>query len=112
MNNKENANLTCNIKPTLESQTIESMNILTVGAGTNCPKGGDSGHGGLTTIVFENDASTDMRVEVDGKYYGNVDRIVLTFGGDTECDTLIKALSFARDALIKQRAVNWHNIRW
>ena len=96
----------------LATKTIESMNILTVGAGTNCPKGGDSGHGGLTTIVFENDASTDMRVEVDGKYYGNVDKIVLTFGGDTECDTLIKALGFARDALIKQRAVNWHNIRW
>ena len=32
----------------IKSKVITSANILQVSAGTNCPQGGDAGHGGRT----------------------------------------------------------------
>lgn len=84
------------------TKTIENLNVLTVGAGTNCPCGGDSGYGGLTILLFENDASTDMRIELDGITYDNINKVQLIFGGDSECETVIQGLRFQLDQLEKQ----------
>jgi hypothetical protein len=84
-----------------------SFNIMTVRVGTNCPRGGDSGHGGRTIIEFEDLSSTDMSVTLNGEeqsLMGN--KIRLVFGGDCECDGLIECLEFAAKALKAQSKVN------
>lgn len=48
------------------SITFENFNILKVDVGTNCPCGGDTGHGGRTLLRFTNEGSTDMWVRIDG----------------------------------------------
>ena len=90
----------------LASKSFESLNILRVDVGTNCPCGGDSGHGGRTLLRFTNEASTDMRIRVDGGAQVEVQSIELIFGGDTECETLIQALEFALGALKTFTAAN------
>ena len=37
----------------LVEYTATSANILTVRVGTNCPQGGDSGHGGKTVLSLQ-----------------------------------------------------------
>ena len=83
----------------IASTSFESLNVLAVDAGTNCPRGGDSGHGGRTLIRFTNEVSTDMRVCIDGELQQEVSSVELVFGGDTECQTVIQALEFALGAL-------------
>ena len=83
-----------------EKHTATSGNVLSVTIETNCPRGGDSGHGGRTLLELKDEGSTDMEVEV---IPGGVR---LRFGGDTECETLIECLRWAADSLAKQRAAN------
>ena len=45
---------------------ITSANILYVEAGTNCPQGGDGGHGGMTYFMLEDDAGQGLDVKVNG----------------------------------------------
>jgi hypothetical protein len=85
----------------IASKTFEHFNILKVDAGTNCPCGGDTGHGGRTLIRFTNEASTDMRVRVDNGQQIDAQAVEIVFGGDAECETVIQALEFMLDALKK-----------
>lgn len=74
---------------------IVNLNIIEVSVGTNCPQGGDSGHGGRTIISFRDLASTDMRFRTDIKSdYTDIGYIELFFGGDAEKITLIEGLEF------------------
>lgn len=88
------------------SKTFTSCNILKCSASTNCPKGGDSGHGGRTVLVLEDLASTDMSIEVDNQEAVQAEKVKLIFRGDTECETFIKALAFASKALAKKTKLN------
>ena len=80
-----------------------SCNIIEVEVGTNCPQGGDSGHGGKTYFRIEDLGSTDMSCIVTGQSCGNAGCIEITFGGDCECDTFIEALEWAVKKLKEQR---------
>lgn len=71
---------------TLEA-TISDCNILKLTVQHNGTKGGDSGHGGFTSITLEDQASTDM--EVNGR---ETSKVNIRFGGDAERRTLIQAL--------------------
>jgi hypothetical protein len=79
--------------------TFESLNIITVHAGTNCPAGGDSGHGGRTIFGITNNASSDLRVGVNGEPPTEVNAVEIVLGGDTECETFIQALEHALNVL-------------
>ena len=77
----------------ISATTFESLNIITVHAGTNCPAGGDSGHGGRTIFGITNDASTDLRVGINEALPTEVNSVEIVLGGDTECETFIQALA-------------------
>ncbi len=85
------------------TNTFENANILTVTAGTNCPAGGDSGHGGRTLLRIVNDASTDISVRIDGGELQQVDSVEIILGGDTECETFTQALEYAVSVLRLQQ---------
>jgi hypothetical protein len=87
------------IKIPLTSRTFANANILRIDVGTNCPCGGDAGHGGRTVLRFVNEGATNMHVRIDGGASLSPDQIELVFGGDTENETLIQALEFAVAAL-------------
>jgi hypothetical protein len=94
-----------------KSKTFTNANILKATVGTNCPQGGDSGHGGKTVLSLENIASTDMRVYYKDRHGKEVDilevdSVSLIFSGDAECDTLIQSLEFAVKILKAQRSIN------
>jgi hypothetical protein len=86
--------------------TFASLNIITVHAGTNCPAGGDSGHGGRTIFGITNDASSDLRVGVNGESPSEVNSVEIVLGGDTECETFIQALEHALNVLKAQVTAN------
>jgi hypothetical protein len=87
---------------TVETRQREfnSANILRVTVGTNCPQGGDTGHGGRTILVLEDGGGTDIRVNAGER------SVELVFGGDTECETLIDTLEFAAKTLKDMRSRN------
>ncbi len=76
-----------------EVEEFSSANTLRVTAGTNCLKGGDSGHGGRTILILDGSGNTDIHFSVNG------DRVKVVLGGDTECETLIDGLEFAAKTL-------------
>ena len=80
-----------------------SANILQIKVSTNCPMGGDGGHGGKTEIEFTDMGGTEMQIEQyrEGKFK-------LIFKGDTECETLIECLEFAARELRRQVKNNRH----
>ena len=69
------------------TETFTSANILKATISHNGFQGGDAGHGGYVILKLENEASTSM--QVDGR---DADEVTLTFTGDTERDTLLRAL--------------------
>lgn len=75
-------------------------NILKAIVETNCPQGGDSGHGGVTTFELVDLASTDLAIEKTEKGF------IIKMRGDSECGTLIDALKFAACELEFQWGVN------
>lgn len=80
--------------------TIRSYNQLTVEVGTNCPMGGDSGHGGRTYLRINNDLCTNWRVRLvdERSRTYTVDQpclLEIILGGDAEHRTLLQALRFA-----------------
>ena len=88
----------------IKSKVITNANILQVSAGTNCPQGGDAGHGGRTYFKIENQAGTSMVIKVNGNETdlstdGNFEVIL---AGDTECETFLRALKFAVNVLENQ----------
>lgn len=81
------------------SREIISANILEVEAGSNGYYGGDSGHGSRTYFRIEDLASTDMEVNIIDAGNGHVKGFEVTLGGDTELETMIKALKFITQCL-------------
>ena len=69
-------------------QKFESANIIGVTVEHNGFCGGDAGHGGYVEITIEDLASTNM--EICGE---ECSKMVLTFRGDSERDTLLSALN-------------------
>ena len=80
------------------STMFYGANVLAVEVGSNCPQGGDSGHGGRSYLAFTDEGGTDMRVRVTNDGADPV-KIELIFGGDSENYTLIKCLEFALSVL-------------
>lgn len=78
---------------------ITSANILCVEVGTNCPQGGDSGHGGRTVLRFLDYAGTAMAASINGSAQLDAQKFEIVFGGDCEHQTLIEALEFALQVL-------------
>ena len=89
------------------TQYVETnCNILQVEVKTNCPQGGDSGHGGHTVFELKDLAATDITVIPIQAGREGAGGVRLEFGGDTECETLIKCLRFAADELERQWRAN------
>jgi hypothetical protein len=89
--------------PKIEESVYYSANILRVAAGTNCPQGGDAGHGGKTIFRLTDEGATHMVVRVNGEEYpADVHSVAIEVGGDTECATFIEALEFALPVLKRQ----------
>jgi len=82
-------------KLTLHSKEITNANILKVQVGTNCPQGGDHGHGGRTLFRLIDRASTSMRCRVNRGPLVEASEIEIVLGGDAEHATFIEALEFA-----------------
>ena len=82
---------------------IPNCNILEVEAGTNCPRGGDTGHGGRTYFRIQDLASTDIHANVI-KNMGN-GGIEVSLGGDAELYTIIAALKFIVNTLEEQSGI-------
>ncbi len=83
---------------------IGGINQLGVEAGTNAPRGGDSGHGGRTFVRITEEGGTDWRVVVtsengDEETFDNPSAFSIVLGGDSELTTIIQALEFAVAAL-------------
>jgi len=83
----------------LMEHTAESCNCLQIQVGTNCPMGGDSGHGGRTVLRLTDEAGTDLRCGINGGRAEPVDSIEIVLGGDSEHDTFIEVLAFALSVL-------------
>lgn len=79
-----------------------SANILNVSVGTNCPQGGDAGHGGRTMLRLIDEAGTAWRVTVDGKTTVDPGTIEIVLYGDCEAETFAESLEFAAKTLLEQ----------
>jgi hypothetical protein len=86
-------------KITMFSRTITSACILTVEAGSNCPQGGDSGHGGHTIFRLIDEGATAMDVGVDGQTPQSAKRIEIVLGGDCEAECFAQALEFGAQVI-------------
>lgn len=67
---------------------------MTVGVGTNCPQGGDRGHGGRTTLRISVGGGY-LRVGTNGEQPKEVRSVQLYLDGDAEAECLVEALEFA-----------------
>ena len=100
------------IKLEAQMKELSFSNCLGIVAGTNCPKGGDSGHGGRTYLRIENLGGTDMSVRLDKSgLFNQVEAIEIMLGGDSECETLIDALKFALRILENQFKGSEENVK-
>lgn len=93
-------------KIAVTSKTFEHANILQVTVGTNCPAGGDSGHGGRTLFRIKDLGGTDMSVRIDGGELQSVGSLDIILGGDSECATFMQALEHALGVLRAQSRTN------
>jgi hypothetical protein len=93
---------------TIKIQTVYKLiggiNQLGVEAGTNAPKGGDSGSGGRTYLRITEQGGTVWSVTVVDEHgdlhsFDSPSEIAITLGGDSELSTMIRALEFALVAL-------------
>ena len=88
--------------------TITGANVLAVEAGTNCPQGGDGGHGGRALLRFVDLACTGWSLTVqDNDRHLTIDNprsVELVFLGDSEADGLARALEKAARHLRDQLA--------
>ncbi len=89
-------------KLTLHSKEIHNANILKVHVGTNCPHGGDRGHGGRTLFRLTDLGSTSMQCRVNGGPLVDASEVEIVLGGDAEHATFIEALEFASGVLRAQ----------
>lgn len=70
--------------------------VLSTTVRTTGYRGGDSGHGGRTEIVFEDRGGTDISA---GCTDGGGRKVTIRLGGDAELRLIIAALRFAADSL-------------
>lgn len=80
------------------SREVVSCNVLEVEAGTTGYCGGDTGHGGRTYFRIQDLASTDINIQSFITPCGNKE-FEITLGGDTELETMIRALRFITKVL-------------
>jgi hypothetical protein len=78
-----------------DEYTASDANILTVMASSNCPQGGDSGHGGRTYFALVDEANTDLNVRVNDGHWQEAGKIEVMLGGDSENTTFRNCLSAA-----------------
>lgn len=88
---------------TIHGHSITNFCMMTVHAGTNCPQGGDSGHGGRTVFRLFDDGATVMEASVNGRPLEEASRIEIVLGGDAEADCFFEALEFAIATYRNQR---------
>lgn len=79
----------------VKKKEIVMANTLEVIVGTNCPQGGDAGHGGVTILRLTNLGGTAMKGIVIEDSYGDTQEIHMEFYGDHEAYSLLEALKFA-----------------
>lgn len=84
------------------SKSMTDANLLTISAGTNCPQGGDSGHGGRTVLRLSDNGGTCMSASVDGRLAEEVQNVEIVLYGDAESRTFIAGLEFAATTLRAQ----------
>lgn len=87
------------MKITTFRKEFQSHNCLVAVAGSNCPQGGDAGHGGRTLISFEDMGGTSFDVTVTDEFGAEetitqAGKVSLVFLGDSENETAIRALEF------------------
>jgi hypothetical protein len=90
----------------IAEKVISGANILRIQAGTNCPQGGDSGHGGRTIMRLGDEAGTAMWASLNGGQLMGISSIEIILGGDSECETFIEALEFGLKTLKAQLIAN------
>ena len=93
-----------NIAINTSTKLVSGVNQLKVEAGTNGPKGGDSGHGSRTYVRIAEAGGTVWNVTVidedgDKQTFESPSEVSITLGGDSELSTMIRALEFALAAL-------------
>ena len=88
-------------KLTIYSKEITSANLLKVQVGTNCPQGGDAGHGGRTVLRLIDFGGTNMRCCIGGHDLVDTTKVEIVLLGDSEHETFISALDFALSVLRK-----------
>jgi hypothetical protein len=86
----------------LFSREFSDANILEAAVDTNGFQGGDTGHGGETRIWLQDLGSTDMEVKPNGR------GVIITFRGDAELRTLIRALYWMAWQLAEVSGYNRH----
>jgi hypothetical protein len=79
------------------TKSVYDANILNAEAGTNGLRGGDAGHGGVTTIALADGGQTRWKIGIndgDGKYhlFDQPENVTITMYGDAELRTLVKSL--------------------
>lgn len=84
-------------------KTFDSACSTRCEVSTNCPMGGDSGHGGRTSFRIDDEGSTDMGVTVrmgeEEEHFDFITGIELHFGGDAEAENLVAILDWASKRL-------------
>ena len=68
--------------------------MLSASVETNCPQGGDAGHGGRTVIALDSKGQLDF------------EPITIDAGGDFEAEALADALEWAGQELRRQITAN------
>lgn len=84
----------------MSKKEIQSANCLAVEVGTNTPKHGDAGHGGITILQLEDNGGTTWTLkckDVNGKEIKieNPKQITIELHGDSEAMTFLECLEFA-----------------
>lgn len=88
-------------------ETDDEYSFLSIGVGTNCPCGGDAGHGGRTKLMISDQGGTcwEFRIiEENGKehIFENPHSIELLLKGDSEWRSITRILDFAVSKLRKK----------
>lgn len=101
MSRKNHVVIDDDIRVPVSRRSFVSACILDVIVGSTGYQGGDSGHGGRTVLVLDEQGGTDIRCKTFGSPYGGADRIEIVLGGDCELDVFADGLMFAAKTLKK-----------
>lgn len=86
-------------KITTYTREVLGANDLEVEAGTNGYQGGDSGHGCRTYFRIQNAGNTDIEIHILRDCFGDTGGFEVILGGDSELETIIRALKFITKVL-------------